>query len=72
VAYRQLSWAAHALRERRLRAHVRALGSAGPLLGSMLRDRRRLRRETRIPIELVVPRRPFRGPRAGGHPASPE
>ena len=40
VAYRQLGWAWHALRERRLRAHLRGAAAALPLLPAMLRERR--------------------------------
>jgi GT2 family glycosyltransferase len=69
VAYRQLGWAWHALRERRLAAHLRGLRAAMPLLPAALQERRGLRADGRIPIEVAVPRRPFRGPRAGGHPA---
>jgi GT2 family glycosyltransferase len=69
VAYRQLGWAWHAALERRLGAHVRGLLRAVPLLAPALRARRALRRSSAIPIEEVVPARPFRGPRAGGHPA---
>jgi GT2 family glycosyltransferase len=70
VAYRQLAWAWHAVRERRLGAHLRALASAAPLVPSALRARRKLRRTARVPIGAVVPAGPFRGPRAGGHPSS--
>jgi GT2 family glycosyltransferase len=66
VAYRQLGWAWHALRERRLGAHVIALLSAIPLLGEMLRDRRRLRSRAVVPVGTVVPRRPIRGSPARG------
>jgi GT2 family glycosyltransferase len=69
VGYRQLGWAWHAWRAHRLRPHIRATTAALPLLPSMLRDRRRLRRTARVPIESVVPARPIRGPRAAGHPA---
>ena len=69
VAYRQCGWAWHALLERRLTAHLAALASALPLLPGALRQRRRLRAQARIAIEEVVPARPFRGPRADGHPA---
>jgi GT2 family glycosyltransferase len=71
VAYRQLGWAWHALRERRLWAHLRALASAAPLLPAALRARPALRRGARVPIETVVPASPVRGPRAGGHRSSP-
>ncbi|MGZ4293393.1 MAG: glycosyltransferase family 2 protein [Solirubrobacteraceae bacterium] len=69
VAYRQLGWAWHALRERRLRAHLRALAAAGPLLPAALRERRRLRAHAVVPIEAAIPARPWRGPRAEGHPS---
>lgn len=61
VIYRQLGWAWHAARERRLRAHLGATVAALPLLSSMLRERRRLRRSARLPIGVVVPRQPIRG-----------
>jgi GT2 family glycosyltransferase len=70
VAYRQLSWIAEAARERRLREHLRGLAMALPVLPAMLRERRRLRREARVPIAAVVPDLPWRGPGAGGHPES--
>jgi hypothetical protein len=69
VAYRQLGWIYHALRTRRLASHLRGLIQALPMLPGALRERRRLRLEARVPIEAVVPARPFKGPRAGGHPA---
>jgi hypothetical protein len=68
VAYRQLGWAWHALRERRLRAHLTGALAALPLLPAMWRERRALRAAAEVPIEEAVPARPFRGPRAGGHP----
>jgi hypothetical protein len=61
VAYRQLGWAWHALRERRLRWHLRALAAAVPMLPAALRERRALRGRAVVPIEAVVPRRPLRG-----------
>jgi GT2 family glycosyltransferase len=70
VAYRQAAWAWHALREGRLAAHLRAASSALPLLPQMLRERRMLRQTTRVALPEVVPRRPIRGRRAGGHPAA--
>jgi GT2 family glycosyltransferase len=68
VLYRQLGWAWHALRERRLRAHLGGMFAALPLLPAMVRERRRLRQSAVVPIELAVPSRPIRGRRAGGHP----
>jgi GT2 family glycosyltransferase len=69
VLYRQLAWARHAARERRLRAHLRGALAALPLVPAMLRARRTLPRA--VPIAEAVRRRPWRGPRAGGHPRSP-
>jgi GT2 family glycosyltransferase len=63
VAYRQLGWAWHAARERRLRAHLAGALAALPLAPAMVRDRRRLRREAAKTIEAVVPPRPIRGVR---------
>jgi GT2 family glycosyltransferase len=69
VAYRQAGWAWHALREGRLLWHLRGAGAALPMLRGMLRERRALHRSASVPIEVVVPPRPIRGSRAGGHPA---
>jgi hypothetical protein len=69
VAYRQLGWAWHAARERRLRAHARALAAAVPLLRGALRARHTVRRSAVVPIEAAIPPRPWRGPAAEGHPA---
>lgn len=66
VLYRQAAWAWHAARGGGLRAFAGGAAAALPLLPAMLRERRRLPRE--VPIEEVVPKRPWRGPRAGGHP----
>ncbi len=68
VAYRQLGWAWHALLERRLGHHVRALAAALPMLPEALQARRALLAAARVSVEEAVPPRPFRGPRAGGHP----
>jgi GT2 family glycosyltransferase len=72
VAYRQAAWLRHAAREGRLREHVGGLAAALPLLPAMLRDRRRLREGSPVPIAAAVPARPWRGPRAGGHREAPE
>jgi GT2 family glycosyltransferase len=59
VAYRQLGWGWHALRERRLRAHLRGALAALPLLPAMLRERRALRASAKVRIEEAVPPRPI-------------
>jgi GT2 family glycosyltransferase len=69
VAYRQLAWSWHALRERRLVGHLRGIAAAVPLIAAARGDRRLLLRDARIPVDVAVPARPIRGPRAGGHPA---
>ena len=69
VVYRQLAWTWHAARERRIRAHLRALCAAAPLAGQMWRERRRLAARAQVPVTEAIPARPFRGPLAGGHPA---
>jgi GT2 family glycosyltransferase len=71
VAYRQLGWLRHAARTGGLGAHLRGAAAALPALPRALRARRALRRSAVVPIEDAVPARPIRGPRAGGHPASP-
>ncbi len=68
VAYRQAAWAWHAARERRLGWQLRGAAAALPMLPAAWRERRQLRSSARVPVEVAVPRRPFRGPRAGGHP----
>jgi GT2 family glycosyltransferase len=60
VLYRQAAWAWHALRERRLRAHLSGAARALPLLAAMLRERRRLRAWSVIPVDEVVPALPIR------------
>jgi GT2 family glycosyltransferase len=59
VAYRQAGWAWHALRDRRLGAHLEGAASALPLIPSMLRERRSLRRSAPVPVERAVPHRPI-------------
>lgn len=61
VLYRQLGWAWHAARERRLRAHLRALAAAVPMLPTALGSRHALRRGAVVPLERAVPARPWRG-----------
>src|SRR4051794_34851836 len=64
LLYRQLAWLVVAARGGRLRAHLRGIAAALPLLPAFVRERG----PSAVPIATVVPRRPFRGPRAGGHP----
>jgi GT2 family glycosyltransferase len=67
VAYRQLAWTWHAARGGRLREHLAGVRMAVPLLREFVRERR----EWEVPIDEVVPARPIRGRRAGGHPSRP-
>lgn len=60
VIYRQLGWAWHALRERRLSAHASGAARALPHVPQMVRERRRLSRAARVTLEEVVPSRPIR------------
>jgi GT2 family glycosyltransferase len=69
VAYRQLGWAWHALRAGRLGAHLRGLAAALPMVPGALRARRSIQGQSARAIAVAVPKRPFRGPQAGGHPA---
>jgi GT2 family glycosyltransferase len=69
VAYRQLAWAWHAARARRLGAHLAGVRLALPHLPAFLRERRALRGGAVVAVEDAVPSRPIRGPRAGGHPS---
>lgn len=66
VAYRQASWLRDAARHGRLGLQLRGLRAG---VGAGLRAARTRRRAPRpaVPIEIAVPARPFRGPRAGGH-----
>ncbi|UGS37425.1 glycosyltransferase family 2 protein [Capillimicrobium parvum] len=68
VLYRQAAWLVAAARGGALRAHLSGLASALALLPAMLRERQALRAGAVVPIEAVVDDRPWRGPRAGGHP----
>ena len=72
VAYRQLAWAVAAARGRRLRRHLGGVAAALPMLPAFLRERRALRRAAVVPVDAVVPPRPWRGPAAGGHPEAPQ
>ena len=63
VAYRQLGWAWHALRERRLRWQLTGALAALTQLPSVLRERRALRRAAVVAVQAAVPSRPIRGRR---------
>jgi len=68
VAYRQVAWFFNAAWKGGLGSYLRGFFAALPLLPAMLRERRRLRSDAVVAIEVVVPPRAFRGPAAGGHP----
>ena len=68
VLYRQLAWLVAAARSGRLGPHLQGL-AAGLRVAAGMRGERRALRAAAVPIEVAVPRRPYRGPRAGGHPA---
>lgn len=73
VAYRQASWLVAAARTGALGDHLRGLAAAAPALPAALRDRRRGTPPARhAAVQAAVPWRPWRGPRAGGHPDAPE
>jgi GT2 family glycosyltransferase len=59
VAYRQLGWAWHALRERRLASHLRGALAALPVIPAMLRERRAAK-PAALAIDEAVPKRPIR------------
>jgi GT2 family glycosyltransferase len=61
VAWRQASWAWHALRAGRLRSHLGGALSALPLLPAMWRERGALQESARVPIEEAVAPHPLRG-----------
>jgi hypothetical protein len=65
VAYRQVAWAYHAARAGRLRRHLAGIRMALPLLGAFVRERG----GWEVAVEEVIPPRPIRGRRAGGHPS---
>lgn len=73
VAYRQASWVVAAARGGRgpLLTHVRGLAAGAALVPGAWRSRRRLHAGAVVAIEDAVPARPWRGPRAGGHPEAP-
>jgi GT2 family glycosyltransferase len=70
VLYRQLARGIRCARDGRLRAFLGGARAALPALPAFVGERRALRRRAVVPIEDAVPARPFRGPRAGGHPAA--
>jgi GT2 family glycosyltransferase len=71
VAYRQASWLVAAARDGVLPAHVRGLRDGVAAGARAWPERRARRRGARVPIEVAVPARPWRGPAAGGHPQGP-
>ena len=69
VAYRQAAWAWHAARAGELGTQLAGVRAALPLLPAFARERGAVRAGAAVPVERVVPARPIRGPRAGGHPS---
>ena len=69
VAYRQLGWGSHALRDGVFGDFVYGALQSLRMLPGALRSRRALVHRARISIEEAIPARPIRGPQAGGHPA---
>jgi hypothetical protein len=67
VAYRQLGWLWHALREGTALDFVRGMGQGLRMLPAAVRSRDTLLAEARVDIARAVPARPIRGPRAEGH-----
>jgi GT2 family glycosyltransferase len=71
VAYRQLGWAWHAARGGALRPFAAGALAALPLLPRyLLRERTRFKSAASVPIDVVVPAQPIRGPRALGYEAA--
>lgn len=68
VLYRQVAWGARAAQRGELRTFLAGVLAALTLVPAFVGERGRLRRGARVPIECVVPARPFRGSKAGGHP----
>ena len=69
VAYRQLAWAWHAARAGGCASTCAGVRTALPLLPAFARERGAVRAGRRCRSSGVVPARPIRGPRAGGHPS---
>lgn len=65
--YRQLAWTLRAAQGGYLRAFAGGAWAALPVLPEFIRERRALRRTAVVPVEEIVPARPIRGPKAGGH-----
>jgi GT2 family glycosyltransferase len=69
LLYRQAGWLVHAARAGSLGEHLRGLAAGLRLVPSGMRERATWRSRP-VRVEDAVPRRPWRGPRAGGHPRS--
>jgi len=72
VLYRQASWLVAAARRRALREHLRGLAAGLAAVPAAWRARRADRGRWPVSIEAAVSPRPWRGPRAGGHPEAAE
>ena len=70
MLYRQAAWLVAAIRARQARAFARGALAALPQLPAFVSERRALRAAAAVDIETALPRRPWRGPSAGGHPRS--
>jgi hypothetical protein len=71
VLYRQIAWKLAALRAGNLRPFARGFVTGLRWAPAMVRSRR-LAPAPKVPIDEAIPKRPWRGPLAGGHPLSPE
>jgi GT2 family glycosyltransferase len=72
VLYRQAALLVDAARTGTLGAYVRGLAAGVRGAPEFLRERGPQRRGAVVPVAEAVPDRPWRGPRAGGHPEAPE
>lgn len=71
VLYRQLAWAFHNARAGTLLPWLRGLAAGLAATPAMLAERRAAS-TPRSAIDAAIPRRPWRGPQAGGHHRSPD
>lgn len=67
VLYRQTAWLWHSLRAGEAGTLLRGAAAALALAPAMLRERGAQRRASCVPVDVVIPARPWRGRRAGGN-----